>query len=246
VILARPTWCRTRSLQSDVHLLTTPTATLTGICPTRAMHRTRATSRCSKGPGRVVGRLPDLARAKEPSYLIALLMWQRSTPRPRHRYRPTSGCRRRPGGSPPRSVCFNVFGNSSALTLAPPNGPTHPAARLAPWPISSTATAGRPTPPSTARTGRRCRRRSQQDIARQDQARHGGAVECCYGAELYDSVTLALRCRSASTTWPRVPRLFRQHYHRLRAGRGNGAGRPDHPVFPAGQYSTVHRSVEQR
>ena len=86
-----------------------------------------------------------------------------------------------------------MFGNSAALTLAPPNGPKHPASRLAPLTHFINCHGGPSDPDFYSEKG------NSQPISLTSDAIKGkiklgtvAAVECCYGAELYNSVTLSL------------------------------------------------------
>lgn len=148
-----------------------------------------------KGPTRVVGRLPDLVGATEPSHLNALLDHAaRQQPRDVAEYAAYFGLSTVTWRRSTALSLFNIFGNSQALILSPPAKATHPAKRLAPlmhfinchggqadpqfygedaqhhFPValSSTAIAGKIGPGTVA------------------------AAECCYGGEMYDSVTLGL------------------------------------------------------
>jgi hypothetical protein len=147
-----------------------------------------------KGPSRVVGRLPDLMGAKEPSYLLVLLdiaaKWQS---RPATAYGSYFGLSTQTWRKSTALSLFNVFGNSAALTPAPPNGPVHPASRLAPLTHFINCHGGQADPAfyGESRTSMPTALTSKT-IARKIKPGTVAAVECCYGAELYDSVTLAL------------------------------------------------------
>lgn len=147
-----------------------------------------------KGPTRVVGRLPDLAGAKEPSHLLALL--ERSakhTSRPVTDYGAYFGLSTQSWRKSTTLSLFNVFGNSSALTLSPPAGPAHPAARLAPLAHLINCHGGQADPAFYGEQGRTLPiALTSETIAGRIKPGTVAAVECCYGAELYDSVTLAL------------------------------------------------------
>lgn len=147
-----------------------------------------------KGPTRVVGRLPDLTGAREPSHLLRLL-----DVAAKHRTRDvgeysayfalsTDSWRKSTALS-----LFNVFGNSEALTLSPPRGPAHPEKRLAPLAHFINCHGGSVDPAFYGE-----KRKAQPEaltsplIAQRINSGTVAAVECCYGAELYDSVTLAL------------------------------------------------------
>jgi hypothetical protein len=147
-----------------------------------------------KGPTRVVGRLPDLTGAKgSPAYLLGLLanatkyksrkvtdygkyfglsaqVWQKST----------------------ELSLFNMFGESKSLTIAPPSGPGHPAAKLAPLAHFINCHGAQATPEFYGQKGNAYPvSLSTKALKKKIKAGTVAAVECCYGAELYDSVTLA-------------------------------------------------------
>ena len=70
---------------------------------------------------------------------------------------------------------FNVFGNSAALTLAPPNGPKHPAGRLAPLAHFINCHGGPSDPAFYGEKGNaQPISLTSNAIAKKDQARHSG------------------------------------------------------------------------
>ena len=80
-----------------------------------------------KGPTRVVGRLPDLTNADEPSHLLALIaIAAKHQSRDVTDYGKYFGLSTHSWRKSTELSLFNVFGNSAALTIAPPSGPTHP------------------------------------------------------------------------------------------------------------------------
>src|SRR5262249_2618017 len=88
---------------------------------------------------------------------------------------------------------FNVFGNSDAIVLAPPNGPKRSARRLAPLSHFINCHGGRADPPFYGQKGDSLPVSLTSDaIKRKVKPGTVAAVECCYGAEMYDSVTLSL------------------------------------------------------
>jgi hypothetical protein len=142
----------------------------------------------------VVGRLPDLTGAKEPSYLLALLdVAAKYQSRPVTAYGKYFGLSTQTWRKSTALSLFNVFGNSDALTPSPPNGPTHPASRLAPLAHFINCHGGLADPAfyGESKTAMPTALTSKS-IARKIKPGTVAAVECCYGAELYDSVTLAL------------------------------------------------------
>jgi hypothetical protein len=146
------------------------------------------------GPTRIVGRLPDLTGATNPSHLVALLAraaaWKS---RPASRYTPYFGLSADVWKGSTRKSLDNIFGNDSHLLLSPPKGPKHPPATLRRASHFINCHGGPASPefqgqsgdnyPASLRTSTIAGNISIGTVA---------AVECCYGAELYDSVTLSL------------------------------------------------------
>ena len=147
-----------------------------------------------KGPTRVVGRLPDLHKAREPSYLLSLLATARDyRSRDVTEYGGYFGLSTDSWRKSTALSLFNVFGNSGALNLAPPAKPPYPAARLAPL-AHFINCHGSPSDPNFYGEKGKSQPISFTSDALKGKVSPGtvAAVECCYGAELYDSVTLAL------------------------------------------------------
>lgn len=147
-----------------------------------------------RGPTRVVGRLPDLTGASSPAYLLKLLgIAAAAKSRAVTDYAAYFGLSTHSWRKSTALSLFNVFGNDAALTLSPPRGPSHPAKRLAPLAHFINCHGGGSDPtfygekgnqqPEALTTGSIGGKIRQGTVA---------AVECCYGAQLYDSVTLAL------------------------------------------------------
>jgi len=147
-----------------------------------------------KGPTRVVARLPDLTGANEPSHLLRLLdVAAKHQTRDVTDYGTYFGLSTHSWRKSTALSLFNVFGNSDALTLSPPSGPTHPAKRLAPLAHFINCHGGKSDPAFYGEEGRE-QPESLTSSAIKGRIKAGtvAAAECCYGAELYDSVTLAL------------------------------------------------------
>jgi len=146
------------------------------------------------GPKRVVGRLPDLTGAKKPDYLVRLLQSAAAfTPRPPKDYASYFGLSTRTWRKSTAMSLDEIFGNNARLRLAPPSGPSHPASALRNRShfINCHGAESDPTfygedarsmPPSL--TTRALRGKISKGTV--------VAAECCYGGQLYDSVTLAL------------------------------------------------------
>jgi hypothetical protein len=147
-----------------------------------------------RGPTRVVGRLPDLTKASDPSYLLSLLGHAaKYKSRSVTEYGKYFGLSTHSWRKSTALSLFNIFGNHDGVLESPPRGPTHPPAKLAPLAhfINCHGALTDPTfygergnsqPPSL----------SSKTITGRIKNGTVAAVECCYGAELYDSVTLSL------------------------------------------------------
>lgn len=147
-----------------------------------------------KGPTRVVGRLPDLTGAKEPSYLLGLLATAaKHTSRKPEAYEDYFGLSTDEWRRSTTESVFNVFGNAGSLELSPPSGERHAADRLARLAHFVNCHGGQADPRFYGQRGRSYPTSLSSD-AIAGKIREGtiAAVECCYGAELYDSVTLSL------------------------------------------------------
>ena len=104
-----------------------------------------------------------------------------------------SVCPPSPGASPRSRVSSTFSAIPTTLTLAPPNGPRHPAGRLAPLAHFINCHGGQADPAFYGEKGNsQPESLTSNTITRK--IKHGtvAAVECCYGAELYNSVTLSL------------------------------------------------------
>ncbi|MDL2336695.1 MAG: hypothetical protein QFE16_02535 [Pseudomonadota bacterium] len=148
-----------------------------------------------KGPTRVVGRLPDLTAATEPSHLIDLLgISARHRPRDVADYGSYFGLSTQTWRESTALSLFNIFGNSKALTLSPPARDKHPAARLAPL-MHFINCHGGPSDPQfygEDKKGNQPASLSSDAIGGKISRDTVAAAECCYGGEMYDSVTLGL------------------------------------------------------
>lgn len=147
-----------------------------------------------KGPTRVIGRLPDLRGAHEPSHLLTLLaVAAKYQSRNVTDYGTYFGLSTHSWRKSTDMSLFNVFGNSSSLTLSPPSGPTHPVGRLAPLAHFINCHGSMSDPAFYGEKGKsQPESLTSNAIARKIKTGTVAAVECCYGAELYDSVTLSL------------------------------------------------------
>lgn len=146
------------------------------------------------GPTRVVARLPDLTGATEPSHLLSLLhtatTWQSRTPADYAACFALSAAVWK--GSSALSL-EEIFGSDAALRLSPTLGPTHPRGKLQAR-THFINCHGAPAAPEfygekrkkypVALTTKGIRRLIREGTV--------AAVECCYGAELYDATMLEL------------------------------------------------------
>jgi hypothetical protein len=146
------------------------------------------------GPTRVVGRLPDLHGAAEPSHLLKLLALAAAhQPLPAAAYRKAFGLTAKVWAGSTRISLDELVGAAHPLHSSPPKGPSHGASVMAPrlHLINCHGNTASPEflgefPKETypvAMTSRKIAGRIIEGTV--------AAVECCYGAELYDSVTLA-------------------------------------------------------
>ena len=146
------------------------------------------------GPTRVVGRLPDLTGAKTPGYLIRLLRTSGTyASRPPEDYAAYFGLSTRTWRRSTSLSLKETFGNDARLRLSPPSGPAHPAAQLKSR-MHFINCHGAEADPTFYGEDARTMPKSLTTRALRGKIARGtvAAVECCYGAELYDSVTLAI------------------------------------------------------
>lgn len=145
------------------------------------------------GPTRVVGRLPDLTGARDPAHLVALLAGAAT-----HRARSLKDHARyyaisvRLWQHSTAQSLENVFGNDDDLLVAPPatSARRKSLARLSHF-INCHGGAADPQFYGEYR-GKFPVAMSTRQIKGRIATGTVAAVECCYGAELYDSVALAL------------------------------------------------------
>ncbi|HKF44468.1 MAG TPA: hypothetical protein VKG01_15330 [Thermoanaerobaculia bacterium] len=146
------------------------------------------------GPTRVVGRLPDLTGAREPSHLLALLessaKWK--CRRPDH-YSTYFGLSASVWQGSTRLSLDNLFGNNSALLLAPPKGAKYPGGELGARAHFINCHGAPAVPEFYGQKGNKYPiSLNTKSTAGAIQTGTVASVECCYGGELYDSVTLGL------------------------------------------------------
>jgi hypothetical protein len=146
------------------------------------------------GPTRLLGRLPDLVSANEPSYVVSLLKAVTNYKRRSlDDYMSYFGLSAEVWQGSTRLSLDNIFGNADKLLLAPPSGPDY-ADRQLQSRMHFINCHGALASPEFYGEGD-----NNKPISLTTQAITGkivdgtvAAVECCYGAELYDAVTLAI------------------------------------------------------
>jgi hypothetical protein len=146
------------------------------------------------GPTRVVGRLPDLVKAKEPSYFVELI---RRAANYRQRsaddYTAYFGLSAKVWQGSTRLSLNNIFGSATKLLLSPRSGPNYRNRELRARMHFINCHGGPASPDFQGQQG------SSYPVSLTSRATNGeivdgaiAAVECCYGAELYDARTLGI------------------------------------------------------
>jgi hypothetical protein len=146
------------------------------------------------GPTRVVGRLPDLFGAREPSYLVSLIKTVANhNTRSSGDYTGYLGLSAEKWQNSTRLSVNNIFGNGNQLLLSPPAGPNYPNGRLRNRMHFINCHGNTASPEFYGQ------RNNSYPISLTTKSTSGeivdgtvAAVECCYGAELYDTITLAI------------------------------------------------------
>lgn len=146
------------------------------------------------GPTRVVGRLPDLTGASDPAHLLALLSTAtRWVSRPLADYKACFGMSAAVWVGSTRMSLDHVFGPGAPLLVAPPAGPAFPGGELKARSHFINCHGGDSAPEFYGQI------KKQYPVALNTANTKGqivegtvAAVECCYGAQLYDSVALGL------------------------------------------------------
>lgn len=146
------------------------------------------------GPTRVVGRLPDLAGASEPSYLIKLLQFSaRFKSLSAADFKSYFGLSATQWQGSTRLSLQNLFGQAEALQLCPPKGPTHVVALLRSRAHFINCHGGTASPMFLGQSGSSYPTAlTTKSVAAKLSPGTVAAVECCYGAEMYDAATLGL------------------------------------------------------
>lgn len=146
------------------------------------------------GPTRVVGRLPDLTGATEPSHLLSLLKtaatWKSRDP---GEYARHFGLSTFTWHRSTRRSLEDIFGSDDRLLISPPRGPGYPRGELRVRAHFINCHGGEGAPRFEGQKGSQypgalTARATRRNILEGTVA----SVECCYGAQLYDSVTLGI------------------------------------------------------
>ncbi len=146
------------------------------------------------GPTRVVGRVPDLLSAVEPSYLVALLKTAAGAQsQGSDTYTGYFGVSAAEWEGSTRMSLNNIFGQASHLLLCPSAGPQYSNGELKNRMHFINCHGGLASPEFQGQRG------NSYPISMTTKTIEGeieegtvAAVECCYGAELYDATTLGI------------------------------------------------------
>ncbi len=140
------------------------------------------------GPTRVVGRLPDLVRSSDPAYLVSLLgTAARHKTRPRSEYQKYFSVSAEVWKASTALSLTKIFGSSVSMATSPPKGPSWTNTELGRR-IHFINCHGSPDDPNfygqrgqsypIAHTAKKLVKKIMNGTVI--------AVECCYGAQLYD------------------------------------------------------------
>ncbi|MCB1488371.1 MAG: hypothetical protein KDJ88_13065 [Bauldia sp.] len=144
------------------------------------------------GPTRVVGRLPDLTGATEPSYLLGLLKtaatWKS---RPVDDYKEYFGLSADEWKGSTGLSLDNIFGSDKKLKLSPKRGPNFPSSALKGMMHFINCHGATGMPEFYGQNGQSYPK-ALTSKSTDGKVREGtiAAAECCFGAELYNSVIL--------------------------------------------------------
>jgi hypothetical protein len=147
------------------------------------------------GPTRVVGRLPDLTAATEPSHLLSLLKTCTDyTCRSASEYAGYFGLSTFVWQGSTKLSLESIFGNSKSLNVSPKKGPNFPAAVIRSRMHFINCHGDNASPEFYGQKGKRDFPVSLSSKSTQGKIREGtvASIECCFGAQLYDAQTLAL------------------------------------------------------
>lgn len=145
------------------------------------------------GPARVVGRLPDITGSSDPAYLVGLLTTAATAKKsPAAAYAPHLGISAKVWQQSTKLSLTNLFGTSTELRNSPVEGPKW-ASGLLKRRTHFINCHGAPTDPNFyGQSGNNYpEAHSAAFIAGKLSEGTVAAVECCYGAELYDPQLLS-------------------------------------------------------
>ena len=153
------------------------------------------------GPTRVVGRLPDLRGRAEPAYLVSLLgTAARHKTRARSDYQKYFSASAEVWKASTALSLTKIFGNSDAMATSPPKGPAWTTAQLGRR-VHFINCHGSPSDPNFY--GQRGESypvaHSAKKLVRKIMNGTVIAVECCYGAEIYDPSDSGMQAGVCST-----------------------------------------------
>jgi hypothetical protein len=153
------------------------------------------------GPTRVVGRVPDLVRSSDPAYLVSLLgTAARHKTRPRSDYQKYFSVSAEVWKASTALSLTRIFGSSASMATSPPRGPSWRNAELGRR-VHFINCHGSPEDPNFY--GQRGRSypiaHSAQKLVKKVMNGTVIAVECCYGAQLYDPVDTDMQPGICST-----------------------------------------------
>ena len=146
------------------------------------------------GPTRVIGRLPDMTGASEPSHLLACLKTAATyTSRTLAQYLNYFSLSAQVWKKSTALSLANIFGNAGKLLLAPPTGSAAASRKMGPRShfINCHGALADPRFYGEDKHGMPVALDST-DLRGRIREGTVAAVECCYGAELYDSTALGL------------------------------------------------------
>jgi hypothetical protein len=140
------------------------------------------------GPTRVVGRLPDLVRCSDPAYLVYLLgTAARHKTRPRSEYQKYFSVSAEVWKASTALSLIKIFGTAASVATSPPKGPRWKNAELGRR-VHFINCHGSPDDPNFygQRGGSYPIAHTAKNLVKKIMSGTVIAVECCYGAQLYD------------------------------------------------------------
>ena len=153
------------------------------------------------GPTRVVGRIPDLVRSSDPAYLLSLLgTAARHKTRSRSEYQKYFSVSAEVWKASTALSLTKIFGSSASMATSPPKGPSWKSAELGRR-VHFINCHGSPDDPNFY--GQRGRSypiaHTAEKLVKKIMNGTVIAVECCYGAQLYDPADADMKPGICST-----------------------------------------------